>query len=149
MFFVDSKRFKKSVGFFNKITRGCPVVKTPSGCQCNPTMMGKWWVPCYFSLQFRIPHNKLTRIEWFMHWNSETDFGLKLSAKSVQNLRPCHMEMGRYSFKSWIQGYWLQIGYLVLSRYFGAVMNRIVSVVKWGLNTASYNINKLRMFLVL
>ena len=56
-------------------------------------VMGKWWIPCYFLLQIRIPRTKLTRIEWFMHWNRKTDFWLKLSAKSVQNLRPCRMKI--------------------------------------------------------
>ena len=90
MFFCRFKTFKKNV-FFYKKPRVCLVVKTPSGCQCNPMGMGKWWIPCYFSLQIRIPHKKMTRIEWFMHWNRRTAFGLELSAKSVQNLRPCHI----------------------------------------------------------
>ena len=36
---------------------------------------------------------KMSRIERFMHWNRKTDFGLKLSAKSVQNLKPCHIQL--------------------------------------------------------
>ena len=37
--------------------------------------------------------------------------------------------MGIYPFKSWMQGYWFQIGYLFY-RFFGVVMNRIESDVK-------------------
>ena len=61
------------MGFFNKKTRWCLVVKTPSGCQYNPMVMGKWWIPCYFSLQIRIPHKNdpdrvvyaLEQEDWF------------------------------------------------------------------------------------
>ena len=89
-FFCRFKPFKKL--YFYKTIQWCLVVMAPSDCQGNPMVLVKWWIPGYFSLQIRIPHkNKLTRIEWFMQWNSKADFGLKLSANSVQNLRPCHI----------------------------------------------------------